>query len=444
MSESKWKEDFFNSLFEKQVKRLPYSKNEKYVDISIKIKNKALENFFNEQYLKYKNINKSHSYQDIINYCIYLSFLAINSFKIKDDGSWEGIIKGTDKKNIGKLITCIMKTVKYELIRFINDHMTYTTAKIEGKNQHVRVKFEISSLDKLLIGLDGSTIDMLSTLDNESNFWTVRQKYQLDCFYKWFHDRRKDKIIGNKVIKKGILTKNQNQLLDKMAKLQNEHDDYTENDFKSVFGYDRGKANQRINQDIKPRVLRAWEAENPLGFKSYLLMQKEFEIQFWEKLIDLIYNENIDYKYQNEAISNWIVKNLDNEIVSNLIYDNFFGEDCEKITSAFKHNDKLIPNKILYKIINLVENRLEKLRLFNTKTTKFFKTKHEMGNWNKEAHDTYHKNIKHFKQQNCYIYDTTGKHVRTEKWKPFKESESIIMNVLPSGFVYFTNRMKAD
>ena len=266
--------------------------------------------------------------------CIYWSYVAIQRFKI-DSGSWEGIISGADKKNIGKLFRNIKITLENEIIKFVNENVIYTTEK----RKHVRFKFEFNSLDEIILGIDDQEGELNNFISEDNKFWSTNYKYYQTFFQKWFLKNR-DRI----------LCKTQVRLLDNLAKCYHVKgkNSYTSEDCYEYTGVPSHKINTKL-RDIKKRVLKAWEVENPLGHKSVLQMEKEHEIGLWNGLLDIVESE--DWKTQNQTISNWIINHLNESKVVNLIYDHLVCDDCISIVDVFNGKRKQIPAKTLYKIV---------------------------------------------------------------------------------------------
>ena len=117
-------------------------------------------------------------------------------------------------------------------------------------------------------------------------------------------------------------------------------------------------------------------------------------------MIDIIYTED---ENQNSLISNWIISNIDNDYVSDIVYA-LDGEDVRHIVSVYAStsdssgNGNYICSKILYRFYNLVEDRLDQLQLMEIKPVrKFYKTDDEIGYWTLDKHKEYEKYRNKFK-----------------------------------------------
>jgi hypothetical protein len=415
LNENQMKEHYFEGLFKQVTIRYPYEVNGKYIDFSLGCTNENLNKYFNKLYHKYK---KKYSHIDFMNECMYHTNIAIQRFSVRDEGSWKGIIDGTDKANISRLISNIKTTVENELIRFMNDDVKFTRGEVDGeKGQHLKIKFNFTSLDTLLMGAEGEETTLINNVDSEQGFWSEKEGYNATHFSKWFKEN-----------KHRIITKSQKRLLDNLAKCQHERDGYTENDIKQVTGVDSYKINTYLKR-IKERVLKCWEQENPMGNKTQLQMMKDKELEFWSGLMNIVYSDDVE---QNKRISKWIINNLENEMLSNIIDDNLILECNISFVKSLKEGME-VQSKVLYELVAAVEERLDYLQTLNTESVQFYKKEEEMGVWTPEAHKEYANYHKAFTQQECLVYDKEGNLLRKEGWKPYKEVVNNLVEMHPTG-----------
>ena len=365
---------------------------------TIKCKNLYLTNFYNQLYFKYP---KKLSYNDFFSECMYYTFLAIMDFEILDGGNWSEIIDGTDKINIGRLMIYIKNTVQKKIYQYVvNGDKLFTRGEIEGqKGQHVMVKLNLISLDTL-INDNGEAITLERLVSNEQNFFNVFDGYCWNHYIQWF--------MANK---EKILTKNQLN--------------YLESDTNCT----------RKNKRIRERVLRFWEQENPLGKKTLREIHKEKELKIWNSLLYLVYDDSIDCSDLNQIITNWIVQNMNDQFVSNLVYDSLTGSECQTIVRAFQNPMQNVPNVILYRLVWAVEERVQKLVTSVSEGVRFYKRKDECGRWSLEEHNRYAKYLKQFKSCKCYVYyNSNFKKVQTFRNK----SKQNILEVTPNGIEILT------
>lgn len=426
LNEKQLKEQYFEELFTQHVKKFATETDGKFIDVTTKSTNKSLEIFFNKLYSKYKVKN---NYNDFLNECIYWTYFAIQRFTVRDGGSWEGMIGGTDKANIGRLITSIKTTVEHEVIRFINDGVIYTSKRDEeGKVEHAKYKFTFSSLDAILMGAEGEETSLINMVGDEQGFWGNKEGYASSHFIQWFNEN-----------KERVLTASQLQLLDNLSKCSHEKDGYTENDISQYVGFNSKKVGEYLER-IKGRVMKAWRKENSLGQKTQLELMKDAEVELWTSLIDLVYTE--DTAGQNKAISDWFIAHLDNDKVANMVYDHIDKEASIAVTNAYvnRGGQTAIPSKVIYTLVAKVEDRLDYLQQLETESVKFYKKETEMGRWTPQAHKEHAQGLKAWKEQTCKVYKrnedgSLGELVREEAWKPFKQKTNGVQEVLPTGVI---------
>lgn len=360
---------YAESLFEK----IGDSTRRDYVDsFSFKCTNKYLSSFYNNQLNKYYellcNIYPSkYVRRNFMGECIAYTYEAIIGFDVLDGSGWSGILDGTDKANIKRLVKHIKKTVKFKILReIINYDKQYTKRNIDDKKeQHVVVKLNIRSLDNVVLDCEGQETTLNKIVSDDQRFIFNKDGHSFGFFKEWL-DENKDRILSNlqlKYLASGL--------------------------------YER-----KMHNRICDKLLRELEKENPFCNKSIQQIQKEREIEFWTQLIDIIYTED---ENQNSLISDWIISNIDNDYVSDIVYA-LDGEDVRHIVSVYAStsdssgNGNYICSKILYRFYNLVEDRLDQLQLMEIKPVrKFYKTDDEIGYWTLDKHKEYEKYRNKFK-----------------------------------------------
>lgn len=389
---------------------------------SIQCTNRSLQKHFKNLYDKYGKSQKVHSWQTFFSECMYWCSLAVFKFEIKDESNWKSIIDGKDKKNIGKLITNIKKTVKHKVYQFVaNEDVMFTRGEVENKkSQHILLKLNLTSLDSMTVGNDGKPVSLMDIVDNSKNLYSKHYGYCWNFFIKWFLEN-----------KHRILTKTQITFLDNLTKcFHTKEDKYTVDDCYEVTGTPSSKKNTKLKK-IEARVLKCWEKENPMGKKTLLQMQKEEELMLWEGLMKIVYSEDVDTWQQNKLVSDWFVKNLDEEAVWKLVFDLLPASECKEVVNAYRCLQPTISNKILYKLFEAVEKRIDELLSYEVQSVAFFKRESEVGRWDLDAHRRYEKYLQDFKNQDCRVYDRHGKLIRIEALSPSKCVN--VVEVLPTG-----------
>ena len=365
---------FAESLFEK----IGDSTRKDYVDsFSFKCNNKYLSSFYNNQLNKYYellcNIYPSkYVRRNFMGECIAYTYEAIIGFDVLDGNGWSGILDGTDKANIKRLVKHIKKTVKFKILReIINYDKQYTKRNIDDKKeQHVVVKLNIRSLDNVVLDCEGQETTLNKIVSDDQRFVFNKDGHTFEFFKEWL-DENKDRVLSNLQLK-----------------------------YLSSGLYER-----KMHNRICDKLLRELEKENPFQLngrnKTIQQIQKEKEINYWTQLMDIIYSEN---ENQNSKISNWIISNIDNDYVSDIVYS-MDNEDVRHIVSVYASSSdsnssidcNYICSKVLYRFYNLVEDRLDQLMLLDVDSVKFYKKDDEIGYWTLDKHKEYEKYRNKFK-----------------------------------------------
>ncbi|WP_422406936.1 MULTISPECIES: hypothetical protein [Gammaproteobacteria] len=411
------KEVFFNQLFEQRVIKYPTERDGKFIDVVYQCNNESLHNFINKLYSKYKI---KHSFTDYMSECMYWTNIAIQRFNIRDDSSWTFIIAGTDRPNIGKLISNIKTTIENEIIKFNNPDTKWTTKREGSANRHVAYKYSFTSLDQVLMDTESNTTSLIQTISSDKTYWMNKEGYMMNEFIKWFLENKED-----------ILLKSQIRFLNNLEKCQHEKDGYTENDIAQVTGVPHRLIGTYL-QRIKDRVEKAWSKEKQTG-RSIVQMSIDAEVNMWDELTDIMYCEDENIQAQAQNFTYWIKNHLEEDTVSNIIADGFNSEETQSIVKAFKDNTT-IPNILLYKFQLLVEDRLHKLTTTDTTATPFYKKQSEMGKYTSQAHKEYNNSLQDFKHQPCHVYDLQGNFKETVPYKTSpNKSKTIFYQVSPAG-----------
>lgn len=420
-NEKQLKEDFFNELFVSRVVKYTNPVDGKRVDNVLISTNSSLQNFFEKLYHKHKI---KYSLSDFISECQYWSYMAIMKFEIRDDGDWEDMIAGTDKANIGRCITAIKNTVEPEIIRFLADGIKFNTTSINGEVFNTATSVKFSSLDRMIISEDGNEANLMDEISADMSFWTEKHDYMANQFIEWFREN-KDRI----------LTKSQLSLLKNLQKVAYGDGTTSAKEIERVTGKKSTLIQSQYLKGIKTRMLKAWEKEKSSYAKTQLQLQVEAEVTLWTELMDIIYMDD-ELSFQNYKISQWFAQNINNSTVMNLIYDNLVGEDISNVMRAIDKHE--IASKTIYKLIDLVEKRLNKLQVMDTSSVKFYKRVIEMGKWTKEAHKEYATYHKEFTQAPCYVYrlnedGSIGELLRVEPFKIDDKKKTLKMSLNSMG-----------
>ena len=202
--------------------------------------------------------------------CIAYTYEAIIGFDVLDGNGWSGILDGTDKANIKRLVKHIKKTVKFKILReIINYDKQYTKRNIDDKKeQHVVVKLNIRSLDNVVLDCEGQETTLNKIVSDEQRFIFNKDGHTFEFFKEWL-DENKDRILSNLQLKY----------------------------------LNSGLYERKMHNRICDKLLRELNKENPFQLngndKTIQQIQKEREIEFWTQLIDIIYAEDEESKQQN-------------------------------------------------------------------------------------------------------------------------------------------------
>lgn len=391
LNEKQLKEVFYEDLFSERQINYSRETNGMYIDFQLQCNNRQFNGFLMNLYKRYE---VKHSYNDYMIECMYHTYISIMRFHIRDSGSWQAMIEGTDKANLGRLFSSIKLEVENEIYRFINDVKRTT---IKGQNTTIDMKFQ--SLNMLASPDTDSHTTLLDLVDKD--FFTPHEGYSVEHFLDWFHANKEE-----------ILTKKQLERLELLGKASHQKDGYTENDLQKVLGVSR-QANEKMMNTIRVNVLKAFKKSNPNGLKSNAELSKEREISLWNQIVHLVYSDNINS--MNEAVAMWVRLNIDNSFVNDLLYDNMTGDSASNLVKLVRGYE--YPTTIVYEIVGHIEDRLEYLQQLNTNKVSFYKKKSEMAQWTPEAHAHYKKVTRKSwtKASDIRVYNHVGELLRVDK-----------------------------
>ena len=408
LNETQLKKEFYKGLFENRVVKYKNPVDRKLVDVHLACKNESLDRFFNRLFAKY-NFKTKVSIADFMSECAFHTFTAVRRFEIRDGGSWEGMIDGTDKANIGRFITNTKTTVENEIIRYANGDLKFTTGKIDGEVKHVKIGFDMTSLDTLIVGADGHESPMVEMVSADQSFWGQKHDYAMSSFLEWFHANKAE-----------ILTASQLQLLENLKKCGHEKDGYTDGkDIQRVLGFTPRLLSTYLDR-IKTRTLKAWEKAQVCENKTHSGRAVEKELKVWADLMAIVNDDELET--QNKRISEWFIEWHEADCVSVLICDTLNVSDTSIVAYAIrKKGEHEIPAKILYKLVAAAENRVEWLEKVDTTAVPFYMKPEENGGWTKERHATAAIIRKAFVESPCQVYamnedGSPGEWLREEKY----------------------------
>jgi hypothetical protein len=366
----------------------------------IKFKHQAIQNTVNKMYNRFKEVT---SYDEIISLALELAVDTVSKFEIRNGKTFEDVIAG-DKELNGKLHKNINLVLKNRL-QHVDDKAFYTFEN--ASKRHVVIKPTMASIDVSLTDETGNEMLVIETLEN--GYWDVKEGYKKSHFIEWFLERREE-----------FLTKKQNEFIDSY-----------------INGVEQKRKSGYIDR-IGERAVREYESE--FGIKvekepSYLERQIQRKLGLWNSLLSIV-EDDMELELQNDRISDWFIKNLSKEEVSNLVGDNLTGKEYRRVMYAVTASDigVKIPAKVLYKLIECVYKRIDGLKAIETSQgVPFYKKNSECGNWTRESHDNYYSKSLKEKQQPTYVYDREGDLKEVIPHKPYRTNKTIIKNLMPTG-----------
>ena len=239
------KEELFNQWFALEVRKRASAG--KSFDTQIQCHQHALNTHFENLYQKYKS---QMNHEDFISECVYWAYQALDKFTLLD-GTWDGLVDGTDKKNIGRLINYIKTTVQSNAIRFANPNTRFTTRNIGGKRKNAKIVFTYTSLDALITAEDGTQTALVEFIDSNANlFSNPHARYQMNEFIQWFEANK------HTFLKKSYIA-----LLDNLPRALNEVDNtFNAELLKKEAGIRSNHLNYYLDK-IKLKTMEAWELE---------------------------------------------------------------------------------------------------------------------------------------------------------------------------------------
>lgn len=333
MQEAEAKEALFHQLFQTQVNHNPG--NKKLVDTTIVCTSPTLRAHFNKLYQKFRGqMNR----MDFMSECTYWSYQAVTKFTLLD-GNWRDVLDGKDQKNMNKILSYIKITVGSNAIRFSNPDTQFTTRSINGQQKHVKIVLELSSLDAMLFGEDGTPTALEELIDTNQNLWGRDiTEYKMNHFTQWFH-----------ATKHTFLRDSQLRLLENLPKALNDNGTFNGERLKEECGITANNLPVYLER-IKTRALNEWEEQFPNGHKTLTEVENAQRKRKLKHLHKLLEEEDCD----DQRIINWLAKHGTDGWMHDLATEEMNTEELVAYNRAL--NTKEPPErKLLYPIINKLE-----------------------------------------------------------------------------------------
>lgn len=375
----------------------------KKVGSRIKFRNQAIQNTVERIAYRFKEIA---TYDDVISLALEHATSTVFSFDIRGEKNIEDLLAG-DKELNGKLNKNINLVLKNRL-QHIDDKAFYTFEN--ATKRHVVIKPVVASLDMTVTDAIGNEMVLAETIDK--GFWELEEGYVKSFFIEWF------------------LKEHKNFLTTKQVQFVNDFINGKEAKRKSGFI-------ERIRERSFKEFKDTYGIELLEKQPNHLERQINSKLGLWNGLISIVEDDS-DLANQNTKLSNWFIKNINKEEVSNLISDKLNGKETRRILYAISCRDLgvEIPAKVLYKLVKHVYDRVEQLNNTDTTCTPFYKTEREIANqggWTKESQSLYREKTKKLNHSNTFVYDSQGTFKEAIPYKPFKSTKTIIQTLTPTG-----------
>lgn len=274
-------------------------------------------------------------------------------------------------------------------------------------------EMDMQSLDEVRIDGNGEEYTLNDEAGTESDVFHSFGGYVKPHFTIWWSDFIKEQknlraSTNKRTRQKAVLTGKQLEYIDVMkvdfigALVAQPKVDMDEDEFERPYGTQEEqyiRSNRKpehrytaqniynYNLKINKATLDAYYKEFPNGM-TFLGMKRSNEKVLLQEVMDIVYKEpevNPAHKIQkkgksltaqNEILSKWIINNLQEDVLQDIIYDKLDGSDMQNIIAAKLSRKKLIDSETLYKFVEAVEKNLSKAEL-DTTPVKFYKRDEE-------------------------------------------------------------------
>ena len=364
-------ESFFNTLFSLEAIHYKYCQDKKYCDSKIVVRNDSLRKYFiGTLYPKYRS-RYFYNEANFLSDCIFFAWEMVKKYEIRDGGSWQGMINGSDRKNIGRVISIIKTHVSHMIAKEVSTAKETTKTLIDPKDgkskvYHVFYDLDMESIDKLLTN-SNTEEECCRQIEEASSFWGEKEQTQAMSFVTWFRLNRER-----------ILTKSQIELLEKLEEVDYfilKHEIGGADLQKALGNIQTSSISTRL-KSIRKRIQKAWQLESKFYRKSFLSQKLQKQLNLLYLGLEII--ENAEPCEMNHLFSNWIKGSIDAEIFEQILEELTF-DDQKEITFAIQNKADIIC-EVLYKVAVLIEEKIEHLELSIVKEDTLHKERaeHEM------------------------------------------------------------------
>lgn len=275
------------------------------------------------------------------------------TFKPRGQFDWSNVfIAGTREQKT--LHDNINKALRSDVNKYVNQLNDSYLVQIDGQKGWARP--QVSSLDEL-IEVDEGSIPLVDELGSEASHFNLNDDYVGSHFLNWFAESHKE-----------LLTNEQVRFLNVMKFYQRDSDDdsYTisysqiDDKYKPYTESSRDHHRRRIKKSVED----AYKDEVKQTLRQ---MKHERELEFWQSFIDLIELDDEQIDRQNELLSSWIKQRIDDDFMTSI----FWQLDAKDVLNVRNAPSSGIIGVTLYKIVELIEHRVEHLNEFKNKVVRF-------------------------------------------------------------------------
>lgn len=307
------KEELFNQWFS-----LEAIKGET-VRTRIRCHHAALGSHFRSLYQKYTGLI---SYEDLIAECMYWTFTALHKFTLQDSGdTWEGLVDGTDNKNLGRLINYIKSSVEAMAMDFVNPNSLRTSRSVDGKKTYIRMVFRYSSIDapRLSGGEPDDTI--MNSLESDSNLFVQREaEYERSAFEEWF-------LSENQT----FLTKRQSELIKVLPETLNDGEfSFNSELVKTEANIKHRKNLTHLLNRIRTTTTTEWEAkQKTMSGAPRVVTDRENKLKTYLTLLE-------DEDTTDSNIQNWVAQACQQEWLEDICQAGLKAEHLKNLNRCLK------------------------------------------------------------------------------------------------------------
>lgn len=415
------KEKFIDEFFEKEIKSFPgeHGVDSQYVEVRyVPTRPELRRSIFS----KYNRFRFNMDWDEYISIVMLAVSSTVIEYEPKDkDYDWSKLNEIGSKSHLqlSKFVEMLIDSRLSDANRAA-EHKKPTSVRVKENGKTVRktalVDTKPDSTDAIVKQEDGET-NLIQALGTKSQYGYQHSLYHPNHFLHYFYQNRHNP--------KNFLTNKQKEYIEVQQKfLHEDGSDYTR-PYKhdSTQPYKERNRLQYI-QTIRNRITKFYdEAHSDAEEITLLQMKKEADLLLLNELITLVYDvEYINVWALNESISEWVYEQLNNArntILSDLLHDELTVSELIHMNRSLNNNYS-INNKLIYKIVRLVENKIQQLKKFDT--SKSDDKLRRTSRWTKKDHIKYQAYYDDFTKTTTKVYDIrTGDLIRAEKYVPEKK-----------------------